>query len=187
MNKKSIIALTAAAAITVGLGAGSLAWFTSTATSTGNKFTTGTLNITQQVEGWKDVGQKQVAVDNMQPGDQKILPFTISNGTSTLGLKYKIELKAETPEDGVPNLLDVARFELKLNGESLTSDITFDGLKTYLAGKIKVLDANNHTPDSYEIVITIPEETDNTYMGGQGTFEINTKATQVDANANFGF
>ncbi|GEM_PF-656325 len=186
MNKKSIIALTAAAAITVGLGAGSLAWFTSTATSAGNKFTTGTLNITQQVENWKDVGQKQVAVDNMQPGDQKILPFTISNGTSTLGLKYKIELKAETPGVGVPNLLDVAKFELKLKGVSLTSGITFDELKTYLAQNIKVLDANN-TSDSYEIVITIPEETGNTYMGGQGTFEINTKATQNNVDASFNF
>jgi spore coat-associated protein N len=188
MNKKSIIALAASAAITVGLGAGSYAWFTSTATSSGNVFKTGILSIDQSVTGWSNVGAAEVTVDNMQPGDQKVLPFTINNGTSTLDLKYKIQLTAGTPGAGIANLLDAAKFELKLNGAYMVVDKTLSEMNAFLATTdgIKTLNAG-HKADSYELIVTLPEGTSNAYQGGEGSFTITTRATQTDATADFNF
>jgi predicted ribosomally synthesized peptide with SipW-like signal peptide len=187
MKKKSITALAAAAAITVGLGAGSYAWFTSTATSTGNVFKTGILNIAQTVTGWSNIGDADVDVTNMQPGDQKVLPFSVNNGTSTLDLKYKIQLTAGTPASGTPNLLDVAKFELTLNGASVASNKSFNEMNDYLATDgIKTLTPGLKT-DSYQLIITIPEGTINDYQGAEGSFTITTRATQTDAAADFNF
>lgn len=186
MKKKSIVALTAAAAISVGLGAGSYAWFTSTATSAGNEFKTGTLNITQDVSAWSDVGAGTVDVTNMQPGDQKMLSFTIGKGTSSLDLKYKIELVAVTQDANIPNLLDVAKFELRVNGTSMQSQKTISQMNDFLTTYIKTLDASN-VSDSYQLIVTLPEDTGNGYQGGTGSFTIKTRATQTDIKADFNF
>lgn len=188
MKKKSIIALAASAAITVGLGAGSYAWFTSTATSSSNVFKTGVLNIVQTVTGWTNIGNADVNVDNMQPGDQMVLPFSINNGTSSLDLKYKIQLTAGTPASGTPNLLDAAKFDLTLNGTTVASNKSISEMNAYLAtdAAIKTLTAANKT-DNYQLIVTIPEGTGNTYQGAEGSFTITTRATQTDAAANFEF
>ena len=205
MNKKSIIALAAATAITVGLGAGSYAWFTSTATSSGNAFKTGVLGISQTGFAESDAtwgatrgndGKWQVKdnLANMQCGDEKTYTFTVSNKkenvVSTLDIKYKSVI-SNLPIDTDKDLLDVARFDVICTGTNpiTETNLTFTQLSTLLSTdrELKV-NSNNEVKDEYTIKVKLPgnlvdqsgmDVNDDLYQGAQGAFQIETDATQV--------
>lgn len=102
MKSKLMVALAATTVIAVGLGAGSFAWFTSTAASTNNAFKTGTLSVSDSTYDNDDWGANWTAkpdgtgaitlgasLGNLQCGDSKMYTFTVTNGSSSLDLLYK--------------------------------------------------------------------------------------------------
>jgi predicted ribosomally synthesized peptide with SipW-like signal peptide len=83
-RRRTLVALVAVlAAASLGVGAVSLALFTSTATVPANAFSTGTLVLTTSP------ASALVTFANMAPGDQVTAPITVTNGGS-LDLRYSI-------------------------------------------------------------------------------------------------
>lgn len=202
MKKRTLVALAAITAITVGLSAGSFAWFTGNATSGINTFTVGTLNISKTKDTWTNYGDMDVDMTNMQCGDKKIYTFEVTNsdtehGVSTLNLMYNNTIEELTDDEKAKSdLRDVARFDLKIDGVNEANeitDLTYDGLKAKL-GEVRPLTANKvgdtyvEAKDTYTIVLKLPENLkdekdndvdDNNYQGKSGLFKINVNAKQA--------
>lgn len=185
MNKKSIAALAIAATMTLGAGASSYAWFTSSAKSTANTFQTGTLKIHDTFAGWNSTTD----LDNMQPGDTKTYQFTVANtnnsgNVSSLDLRYKNDLTDDNYSDTY-SLLKAASFTVSIAGTNATAAQTVDynGLKTFLATTRTFTGGGDAKSDTYTIVINLPTGTGNDYQGQSGTFTIKTRAGQNTASA----
>lgn len=207
INKKSMAALAAAVVITVGGGASSYAWFTSTAVSQSNTFRAGTLSIDGTT--WdtnlktNGAGDYTAALGNLQPLDSKDFKFTISNklstgAVSTLDAAYQIDLENKHTEQDGKDLMGAAKFRIYCdnaeivipNVEPSTDGYTFDQIRKYFINNTGVLQSNgnNEVKKAYKITVKIPEDTDNTFQGALGKFDVNISATQNIAgakNANF--
>ena len=81
--KKILISLMAIALVVGLVGAGTMAYFSDTETSTGNTFTAGTLNITLGTSSWS------AGFDNMKPGDTVTFTLPVNNEGS-LPLNYTV-------------------------------------------------------------------------------------------------
>lgn len=182
MNKKSLVALVATVVMTVGVTAGSYAWFTSSATSTDNTFKTGTLGITANYEDAKWAAQANL--DNMQPGDTKEYTFTIDNNkdgkVSTLDLIYKNDITNDNFNTDL-SLLIPARFTVAVTGTHVTpaAEMSFTELKTFLAQE-RTFTGKVAGSDTYKITITLPQATGNEYQDKTGAFKIVTNAKQAN-------
>lgn len=202
MNNKTLTALVATTAITVGLSAGTFAWFTGSAASEVNTFTVGTLNISKTQDTWTNYEGMNVAMENMQCGDKKIYKFEVTNkdaehGVSTLSLIYNSTIEDLTDDEKEKfDLRDVARFDLKIEGANAVNeitDLTYDGLKAKLGEERpltarKVGDVYIEVKDTYTIVLKLPENLkdeknndvdDNNYQGKSGLFKIYVNAKQA--------
>jgi predicted ribosomally synthesized peptide with SipW-like signal peptide len=114
MKSRLMVALAATTAIVVGLGAGSFAWFTSTATSNNNTFQAGTLAIakTNLSDKWVEANDstKTAVLNNLQCGDSKVYTYEFNNlkddtTASTLDLLYKNVMK-DLYESSSGNVID---------------------------------------------------------------------------------
>jgi flagellar basal body-associated protein FliL len=84
MNKKAIISIVAAAALTITAAFGTYAWFTSSVPTRTNSISTGTLALSSEALGQSH--HFDLNVSNAQPGDVlEPIDFTITN-TGSLGL-----------------------------------------------------------------------------------------------------
>lgn len=197
MNKKSIIALTSAAVLTVGMTIGSYAWFTSTATSQNNTFKTGILGVTSDyaqgevntINGLQR--NAQIDLNNMQPGDFESFTYTINNyrtesgdKVSTLDLIFANAIIDDSATQY--SLLNAAKFDLtitKSDGASTEAgDLTNVDYATLKAELAKDVTLTGKTANSitYKITATLPVETNDSYQGQQGSITLTATARQVN-------
>lgn len=91
MKKRAILALALAAMLAFGAGVGTMAWFTSTATSDRNVFQTGTLTINGP--GRNQVVENVVDITNIYPGWEGHSTINVRN-TGSLAFKYKVSVQS---------------------------------------------------------------------------------------------
>jgi predicted ribosomally synthesized peptide with SipW-like signal peptide len=130
-TKRKRIALTLGAVLTVasiGVGATSLALFTSTATVPANTFSTGSVIISTNPT------TALVTFANMAPGDVFTAPITVTNG-GTLDLRYAISSVATNVDTKA--LKDQLVLTIK-SGVSACNDVDYvtDGTVIYNAGDL---------------------------------------------------
>lgn len=194
MNKKSIAALAAAAAVIFAAGWPSYAWYTSTATSDNNKFKSGTLSVAKpNANNWIDAAGTDIDVSNMQPGDSKQLKITVNNNSSTLPLKYILALNRVDPGSDAAdkrNLIDAVTFTY--NGITYMSENNRSALENLNLGLAKeanninnIIGAGSNKESSKTITVNLPENIDDTYQGAAGMFTVTVKATQTNFKASF--
>ncbi len=93
MKKRLVITLVLVGLLAFGVGMGTFAWFTSSATSTNNTFATGTLTIgLDDADDEADIAAK-FEETNWQPGSSATATVDVEN-RGTLDLKYKLEVVA---------------------------------------------------------------------------------------------
>jgi predicted ribosomally synthesized peptide with SipW-like signal peptide len=200
VNKKVLIILASAAAISTGLGAGTFAWFTGQARSTGNEFKVGRLGISASTfANWSQSAENQLPgtmnLNNMQPGDERIYMFTVSNklddtSVSTLNIKYSTRIIAHNFVAGQKGLLEAARFDVSITGKNSNSNeqgpstnLSFSDLQSYIGAERKLpvdpVNSGSEVKDVYAITIKLPgEATGNEYQGKTASFTFETNATQ---------
>lgn len=92
--KKILFSLMAIALVVGLVGAGAFAYFSDTATSSGNQFTAGTLDLTKSAES-------SIALTGMAPGDTASGSITVTNAGSLSGSLYATSWYVTA--DGDPN------------------------------------------------------------------------------------
>jgi len=162
MRMKVLISLILIAAMAFGIGAGSYAWFTSTAKSEDNVFTAGTLEIeaNEKYSFTKDI-------DNIYPSWEDSNTITIKN-VGTLPLKFKVTM---TASDG-----DLFKGEYPLQ-------ISINGGPYVNVGEFEPFVYNNLDRDSeIDLVMSyrFPEGAGNDYQGATGTLSFTIDATQTE-------
>lgn len=85
MNKRILLAVLSIAVAAALVGVGTYAWFTDTASSTGNKFTAGTMNL--QVDNGSGYGEALTAMSyaNIAPGFDQSKTYILRNDGSVNG------------------------------------------------------------------------------------------------------
>ena len=162
------------------------AWFTDSASSVGNKITTGNLDVelklwtsaTESVEITNTSAPLFGADEIWEPGKTEVVYLSLKNAGS-LDLKYKVGLKVYGIEK---NLDDVMQY-------SITPDAKF-GEVTAWGNGIDVVPGMNATAANnvalkaggehfFALSVHMLEEAGNEYMNGQILFDINVVAGQL--------
>lgn len=171
MNKKLIVLLVVGL-LTIVSAYGTYAWFTSQATSTGNVFVTGTLNISGPGQITTDL-----SVDNIYPSWTTSKTVTVKNNGS-IPFKYRLSV---LPLIG--NLLydGPTPLQIKINSGNF---VNINQLGTVDLG---ILNTKNQSGDSAQITFEfkLPPEADNAYQGVTGNFTFLFDATQTNENATY--
>lgn len=145
-------------------GLGTVAYFTSTATSTDNTFTAGTLNIASP-----GTISSSLPVGNIFPGwESGTKTVTVSN-TGSLDFKYRISVAALTGNrlyDGVTPL------QVSVNGGDF-KDIS-------KLGYVELGTIAAQGTGTFTIAFKLPATADNAYQGATGTFQFVFDATQTN-------
>lgn len=118
MKKKStlIIILVLVVSLITGIS-GSYAWFTSSALSTNNTITSGTLKVAiNKSNFWWDTNDKSTApiTINLNPGDEVITPLIVENqGNLNLSYKVKTIISKVNSDDSIKNkiMVDVTNMD----------------------------------------------------------------------------
>lgn len=132
MKKRYIAAMLVVTLICAMAGVGTMAWFTSKATSNDNTFKTGTLILGTGAEGTTDNDQEHVfpnvTFGNMEPGQppEKVQTTVLKNVGSLPFYLYRItasELVDNNPDNGKDDLVldDVITVEITIDGEPVYS------------------------------------------------------------------
>ena len=191
------------------------AWFTDSATSSGNKIQAGTLNINLLVKNasgeYESVKDSQAAIfnyDKWEPGYTEVKNVMVST-EGNLALKYTLSIvpkSSTTPADlKLAEVIDVyyASSEVNVENRDLTGLTRIGTLKDVLNGAEgtiinDTLIPDQNTEDYATIVLKMQESAGNDYQGlsvGDG-FDLNLVATQYtyeedsfddqyDANAQY--
>ena len=173
--KKILISLMAIALVVGLVGAGTMAYFSDTESSTGNTFAAGTVNLT--LAGGNPL---PFQITGMAPGDTVTGTVTVTN-SGTLELRYAM---TTTPDDG--SILD----------EQLTVVITAPGPTQLYSGVLSSAAIGDPTQgpqtgdrvlaaDASEVltfVVTLPADSDNTYQGLSCTVDFVFNAEQTANN-----
>ena len=156
--KKILISLMSIALVVGLVGAGVVASFSDEETSTGNTFTTGTLNITLGTATYS------ANILNMKPGDTKTVTLDV-NSVGTLPLNYTIS----TSLTGAIMLGTV--------DDPYVSAIRVDGT-AYSAPETLSEVGGTDPSDTVEVDITLPAGAGNAYQGLSGNLAITFSAVQ---------
>lgn len=164
MNKKLVISLVLIGVLAFGLGLGSYAWFTSTATSSNNLFETGTLVI--------DVDSPIITVadfSNIYPSwNSGVKEYEVRN-EGTLDLKYRMRVEGTAGD----RLFDGATpLQVSINGGTF---VNMNQVETVYIGEIAAGAAGG-----LELRFRLPSEADNEYQNETASFTFVFEATQVD-------
>ncbi|WP_353892422.1 TasA family protein [Proteinivorax hydrogeniformans] len=169
MKKVLIVAL--ACMLAFGGGLATWAWFTSSATSTDNTFTAGTLKVNESGVSVTETGT--VDIQNLQPGDQTKLEFDVIND-GTLEFKYRFRLgELEGGLVGGENPLLVS-----VDGEDwgqISTEYFEDDGYTLAKGKRSIK----------KLYVKMPKLAGNEYQGETASFKIIIEATQNVEGATF--
>lgn len=151
MKKKLIVGILAVTLICAFAGAGTMAYFSSRATSTNNTFVAGTLVLGGVIDG-ADVQNRfaTLNISNLKPGEQVHLGSTILKNVGTLPFKlYRMTASniVDTPE---PKLDSVLTLTVKIDGDRVftgkLSELVaanggyFDPIYNVMPGEEKVMD-----------------------------------------------
>lgn len=138
-------------------GAGTWAVFTDGASSTGNTFTAGTLEVTLTEPGAWSAG-----FNNMKPGETKTFSITV-NSVGTLPLNYDVG----TVLGGVlaGGVTPVAVTGVRIDGAAATS------------GSLDAIGGADAS-DEIQIDVTMPVSAGNDYQGQSGTLSVTVNAVQ---------
>lgn len=169
MSKKAILSLVLIGLLAFGAGLGSYAWFTSQATSTGNVFETGTLEIGGD-DGVVQQLTSEMSVDNIYPSWTSGVKTINVENTGSLEFKYRMSVEALAENllyDGATPL------QVSVNGGAFTD---IDELGYVELGNI----AANST-GTFTIEFMLPQEANNDYQGATAAFAFVFDATQVNA------
>ena len=207
MNKKIIISLLLIGVLAFGAGIGTYAWFTSTATSSNNTFTAGTLKIDVNDSLNNNNTFSILSTGNMAPGQStgKATLVIENQGNLNLGMFRQFRLAADSSEI-MAKALVVSTFKITdpsiPNGLDLTThahwttnrwDIDGVGGVTLWDLANRVTDVSNDGWDIFglkpngsqtiEIEFTLPETVGNEVQGLSATLAMNVRATQINAGA----
>lgn len=166
MNNKILIALIIMASLSFGMGAGTHAWLTSQAASSGNIFQTGELIL-----GFNDntVADGFINANNLAPGDSTNAFLDIRN-EGDFDFKYKV---SAAMSNGDINLFN----KLKLTINNGTVNL-YDGPLNLLDQQIGIISPEG-TQRLY-FTVTLPTDSGNQYQNTTCIAQIKFNATQVD-------
>lgn len=156
MDRKFLTAVLVIGLVATLAGAGIYAVFTDTATSTGNNFAAGILDISAGTGSWS------TGFDNMKPGDTVTFTITVGND-GTLPLDYTITTVLSGDLSGGANPCFVQQIRVD------TVVTATDSLS--VAGQ-------GDRYDTVEIDIKMPGAAGNWYQGRSGTLDVTFAATQ---------
>jgi predicted ribosomally synthesized peptide with SipW-like signal peptide len=195
INKKVLASVFIISMLAFSLGYGTYSYFSDTETSSGNKFTAGTLNL--KVDGQDDGGTVPVyfAVDNVKPGDGGSQVISLSN-TGTLNGTAKIHIKnvvnteglnpePETDKEDPGDLGAVLLIKIQYDanndgdyldeGETIVTDVAINTLNCTL-NTLGSLGAG--TSRNLKISWSVPGTVGNDIMGDIVTFDIEFSLVQ---------
>lgn len=175
MKKRLVISLVLVGLLAFGAGLGTYAWFTSSATSTDNIFTTGTLSVncaTPSTPGTVTVTESDsVVLGNLQPGDKQSFSFDVSN-TGSLNMQYRFKL------DNISGDLSTGSHPLKVSFDNGTTWINIaDSGYVGTDGTLQIATGGPAVP--HTVLVELPTSADNFYQGKTVTFKVVIEATQV--------
>jgi predicted ribosomally synthesized peptide with SipW-like signal peptide len=189
MNKRILAVAMAVVIICAAAGAGTMAWFTSSATSTGNDFTTGTLIL----GGVGDDGDtphvfKNVKFEAMEPGEppEKVQTTILKNVGTLPFYLYRLTASELT---GDTELDDVLNVKVTIGNDEIGNTVVYqDSLS-------KMVESNgghfnriyNVEPrDTVDMVIEVfmDESAGNTYQGLSMTCDFTVYAAQDPSQMN---
>jgi len=156
MDRKFLTAIFVVGLVATLAGAGIYAVFTDTATSTGNNFAAGILDISAGTGSWS------TGFDNMKPGDTVTFTITVGND-GTLPLDYTIT----TALSGDLSTGTYACFVQQIRVDTVVT--ASDSLS--VAGQ-------GDRYDTVDIDIKMPGAAGNWYQGKSGTLDVTFAATQ---------
>jgi predicted ribosomally synthesized peptide with SipW-like signal peptide len=168
MNKKVIISLVLVALMGFGTAIGTYAYFTSTATSTANVFTAGTLTIAGP--GANGIASGLLEVTNIYPGWEQSNTVTITNSGS-LPFKYKVTATT-TDYDKLWNGAD--GLQVSVNDGTF---VDIDQFSNVLLGSIKA----GGTQD-VKFTFKLPTTANDDYQGLSNSINFVFDATQIENN-----
>lgn len=159
MDRKIITSIFVIGLVATLSGAGMYAVFTDSATSAGNTFKAGTLDISLGTSSWS------TGFDNMKPGDTVTFTITVGND-GTLPLDYTIDpvLSGDLAGGSYPCTVT----QVRVDGAVPTPHRT---------GSLSVAGGGDRY-DTVEIDVTMPSDAGNWYQGRSGTLTVTFAATQ---------
>jgi hypothetical protein len=174
-----VLALAGTLIVTFGASAISLALFTDTASTDTGAFTTGTIDIsTTSLTSFK--------VDAMMPGDSESATLTVANG-GTGQLRYAMSstsTNTDTKGLAAQLQLEIREGACPSTGAVVYSDVLdgagFGSSATGADDGDRVLDAA--TSESFCFTVSLPPETDSSYMGATTTTTFTFDAEQTANN-----
>jgi predicted ribosomally synthesized peptide with SipW-like signal peptide len=169
MKKRLILTTIIIGVLSFGIGMGTFAYFTSTATSKGNVFAAGTLEIGASNEG-EDQGV--IEFKDKAPGDNAVARLVVKN-IGSIPFRYKASA-ASTSDDltlyNQLNLIVKSGWTEIYNGK--LSDFVGKDVNTSLAAG---------ADETLAFVLTFPADSGNEYQGAKANIQFTFDATQVNA------
>lgn len=163
MTKKLLISLILTCVLTFSVAYGTYAYFTSSASSTQNVFTSGNLTITGPGTMTTDL-----SVSNLAPGTV-VGPKTVTvNNSGSLTFKYKISV---APHADNPLYNGNTPLQVSINNGAWTNIRELN----VMLGTVEPNQAGTFT-----IAFKLPETADNTYQGVSADFTFLFDATQTE-------
>ncbi len=170
------------------------AWFTDSASSTGNKIVAGTLDVqllmNSDGSGYENIGDSSspifgegaLAQDEngetlWEPGKTQVAYLAIKNN-GNLDLKYTVKLKVE----------NVAKDLYKVMKYAIIPDAQYDSVTAWDGGNAVAVGSQSVSGDVvlakgethyFALAIHMDEEAGNDYQGGQVNFDLTVLATQL--------
>ena len=188
-KKRSLVLLIAIAiSIGGGIGAGTYAFFTSIAKGNQNNINAGKLETVLENETI-DIGSggNHVSLTNLAPGNSINYNFKVTNGTSTIDQKYKINLvnnNVDESGDIVSNdLISAAVYNVTKTNDTTTETrvaLTYDEFKAYLLKARTLSYSSVKDVDQYAITISLPTTLGNDYQEAKGDFQLIVESTQTE-------
>ena len=177
------------------------AWFTDSATSSGNIIKAGNLDVTlHYADGtkavpavdadWKDASEEAIfTYENWEPGYTDVKHIKIGNA-GTLALKYQFIITAESGISKLADVIDVYfidpaakvadRTELNDSNKVGTLTEVLKGMPANASGKLE-----KEESDTVTIALKMQETADNEYQDETfGKFSVKVLATQLEAESD---
>lgn len=169
MKKKLVLSIVLVGLLAFGAGLGTFAWFTSTDSSDGNVFATGTLELTATEDG-----AGKLEFDNAQPGDSVERTLTIDNAGS-LALRYKLIPTLTATDSELEDDLVL----IIMNGTTQIFNDTLDQLLAEYEINPNMLSGGSET---LTFTLILPTTAGNDCQGKSATVNFEFRATQTDNN-----
>lgn len=180
MKKNMLLSVIAVTLICALAGAGTMAWFTSQASSAENTFVAGTLHLGGYTgQGFENGLFAAISADNMQPGEKRELPPIRIKNIGSLPLKV-VRFSGSEPAPDTLFLARVMDVTVKMGAEVLWSGLLADLFSPtggYLDKEIRMDPEDEAT---LAVVIHMAEGADNDYQGLQMSCKLHLDAFQAN-------